>query len=101
MFCGRLRFSVSLLSHLDAVDLSRGPWYLQTRKQKMISSEPRLHCSRWLPAAILPGRKLEGEKGGKQRTLLPSPFVVLWPKGCGPANAQGVQSYSAIKKPPH
>ena len=62
----------------------------------MISSEPRLHCSRWLPAAILPGRKLEGEKGEKQRTLLPSPFVVLWPKGCGPANAQ--QQHGEVKK---
>jgi len=96
VFCGRLRFSVSLLilSHLDAVDLSRG----QTKNDLPRAQAPLLSMA---PSGDFAGPKVGGREGGKQRTLLPSPFVVLWPKGCGPANAQGVQSYSAIKKPPH
>ena len=55
---------------------------------KKISSEPRLHpLLSMAPSGDLPGRKVGWREGGKQRTLLPSPFVVLWPKGCGPANA--------------
>ena len=41
------------------------------------------------PATICPGAgKLEERGEDNERTGLPSPFVVLWPKGCGPANAQ-------------
>ena len=43
----------------------------------------------WPSRHDLPGcgktRRKRGEDN--ERTGLPSPFVVLWPKGCGPANA--------------
>ena len=50
------------------------PWYLQTRKQKndLLRAQAPIALDGWLPEPrdVLPGRKLEGEKGRKQRTLL-------------------------------
>ena len=50
------------------------------------------------PATICPGAgKLEEKRGeDNERTGLSSPFVVLWPKGCGPANANSLKGLSGL-----